>query len=213
VLDALRQPLEDGVVHIGRARLGVAYPSRCMLVAAMNPCPCGFHGTGDARCICNPGQVTRYLGRVSGPLLDRIDLHVEVAALTEDQLASGHANESSAVVRARVLEARARQLARFGHTATGYDGQPGVWANAHMSARDVRRFCEPDAAGLDALRDATRRCGLSARGFHRILRVARTIADLDGAGRIVRAHVAEAVQYRSLDRVRTPYARGAARVG
>jgi magnesium chelatase family protein len=220
VLDALRQPLEDGEVHIGRARFGVRLPARFMLVAAMNPCPCGYHGAGNARCICNPGQITRYLGRVSGPLLDRIDIHLEVGAVDAKEIIGGGTGESSAAVRERVAEARRRQLERFGAAPApghapgallrGPDGE-AIFANAQMPASLVRRFCEPDAAGLRLLRTAAKRFGLSARALHRVLRVARTIADLEGTSEVGTKHVAEAVQYRALDRVRAPYAAAKAR--
>ncbi len=195
VLDALREPLEEGTMQIGRARVALVYPARFMLVAAMNPCPCGFYGAGEARCICHAGQVQRYLARISGPLLDRIDLHVEVPALHERQLMDERPAESSVVIRERALLARVRQLDRFRDRAD-------VFANGHMSARDVRRFCRIDRAGEDLMRAATSRLGFSARAYHRVLRIARTIADLAGLESIATAHLAEAIQYRSLDRAR-----------
>ncbi|MGH7555256.1 MAG: ATP-binding protein, partial [Longimicrobiales bacterium] len=167
-------------------------PARFMLVAAMNPCPCGFFGTGDARCICHSGLIQRYVGRISGPLHDRIDLHVEVPALDERQLTDERPGETSDAIRARVLLARERQLSRF-------QQRPGVFANGHMSSRDVKRFCRIDAAGEHVMRTATARLGLSARAYHRVLRIARTIADLAGAEHLTPAHLAEAIQYRSLD--------------
>ena len=190
VLDALRQPLEEGTVRIGRARHMVSYPARVMVVAAMNPCPCGYHGAGDARCICHPGQVARYRGRVSGPLLDRIDLHVEVPTPTARQLSDARPAESSAAVRARVLEAVERQYRRDAGARNG-----------DLSPRELRQHCRLDGSGEALLRSAFQRLGLSARGWHRVLRVARTIADLSGVEDIAAAHVAEAIQYRSLDRV------------
>lgn len=193
-LEALRQPLEDGAIRLGRARLAVTYPARFMLVAAMNPCPCGWHGDGLGRCTCHPAQVERYLSRLSGPLLDRIDVHVEVPALRPDELQARRAGEASERIRARVVAARERQLARFRE-------HPGVYANAHMGPREVRRFCRLDDAGEALLRGAITRLGLSARAYHRVLKLARTIADLEGADSIAAVHVAEAVQYRSLDRI------------
>lgn len=194
-LEALRQPLEDAVITIGRARLSLTYPARFMLIAAMNPCPCGFHGSGCGRCVCTPTQVERYIARVSGPLLDRIDIHIEVPSLAGERLTDDRRGEPSATIRERILAARARQLERFG-------GQ-GVHVNAAMGPRELRTFCAVDASAESLLRSAVRRLGLSARAYHRVLRVARTIADLDGSASIVPAHVAEAIQYRTLDRPRT----------
>ena len=195
-LESLRQPVEEGFVTIGRARQAVGYPARFMLVAAMNPCPCGFHGAGEARCTCTLGMVERYRARISGPLLDRIDLHVEVPALRDAELLGPAEGEPGTCVRERVVAARERQLARF-------HARPGVYANAHMSPRDIREFCRTDAAGEGLLRAAIQRLGLSARAYHRVLRIARTIADLDGAARLATHHLAEAIQYRGLDRTRT----------
>lgn len=194
VLEVLRQPLEDGDVTISRAAMSLTYPSRFMLAAAMNPCPCGFYGDGQRPCSCAPERVQRYLARVSGPLLDRIDLHVEVPAVRYQQLSDGRLGEPSEAIRERVSRARDRQRERFG-------GRPGLHANAHMSARDLREFC-PVGEGSDALlRTAISRLGFSARAYHRVLKIARTIADLDGCGEIGTAHVSEAIQYRSLDRL------------
>jgi magnesium chelatase family protein len=193
VLEAMRQPLEDGSVALGRARHAITYPARFMLVAAMNPCPCGFYGAGEAKCICHAGAIQRYRARISGPLLDRIDLHIEVPALREKQLTDERPGEPSATIRARVIEARERQLARF------YE-RPGVFANAQMEPSDIRAHCVIDAAGESLLQAAIRRLGLSARAYHRVLRLARTIADLEAVERLATAHLAEAIQYRSLDR-------------
>ncbi len=195
VLEVLREPLESGHITISRAARQAQFPARFQLVAAMNPCPCGYHGDGLARCTCHPGQVERYRSRVSGPLLDRIDLHVEVPAVRPEALQSRRPGEPSARIRARVVAARERQLARFGE-------RPGIFANAHMGPREVRRFCRVDEAGEALLRAAIARLGLSARAYHRVLKLARTIADLEGVDAIAAAHVAEAVQYRSLDRSR-----------
>lgn len=193
VLEALRQPLEDGFMTIGRARTSVTYPARFMLAAAMNPCPCGYFGSGQARCTCHTAQVQRYMNRVSGPLLDRIDLHIDVPALSAKQITATAPAESSAAIRARVLAARERQLARF-------EGR-GLSANAHMSVRHVREFCVTEEKGMMLLRNAIQRLGLSARAYHRVLRLALTIADLEGAASIKAAHIAEGIQYRSLDRI------------
>jgi magnesium chelatase family protein len=193
VLEVLRQPLEDAKVTLSRAAVSLTYPSRFMLVAAMNPCPCGHHGDSQRRCTCAPQAVQRYLGRVSGPLLDRIDLHVEVPAVRYRDLADKRAGEPSELIRARVARAREVQRARFGDRAE-------VHANAHMTARDLRDHCRISEGGDALLRTAITRLGLSARAYHRVLKIARTIADLDGGGDITTAHVSEAIQYRSLDR-------------
>ena len=195
VLESLRQPLEDGSVQIGRARGSIAYPARFMLVAAMNPCPCGFADSGDGRCICTPRDVHGYRARISGPLLDRFDLHIEVPPLPEERLAQRGAGESSDAVRTRVLAARARQAERL-------RACEGSFANSHMGPAEVRRFCGLDKHGETLLRQATTRLGLSARGWHRLLRVARTIADLSGGDTIQAGHVAEAIHYRAVDRTR-----------
>lgn len=192
-LEALRQPLEDGLVQIRRARVALTYPARVMLAAAMNPCPCGHHGDGTDRCACGDAVVHRYLSRVSGPLLDRIDVHAEVPRVPARSLTARSPGEPSAAVRARVLTARARQLRRF-------RDRPGLFANAHMTSRDVRQLCRVGEPGEALLRAAIGRLGLSARAYTRVLKLARTIADLAGLERIGADHVAEAIQYRGLDR-------------
>lgn len=191
-LEILRQPLEDGVVTVSRVAGTAAFPCSILLAAAMNPCPCGYYGHPTRACTCSPGAIARYLQRVSGPLLDRIDLHVEVAPLAYDELAGSTPGESSADIRARVRAARAVQQARY----AGRD----VPCNARLTGAQVRTFCalEPDADRV--LRGAFDRLGLSARAYDRVLKVSRTIADLAGSERIEAAHVFEAVQYRSLDR-------------
>ncbi|MBM4182799.1 MAG: YifB family Mg chelatase-like AAA ATPase [Gemmatimonadetes bacterium] len=198
VLEVLRQPLEEGVVRLSRARAAVRYPARFLLVAAMNPCPCGYWGDGSDRCLCDPGVVLRYQGRVSGPLLDRIDIHMQVPAVPFESLRGdepeGRSEDASDVVRRRVSEARAVQHERF-------SGLPGVYANGHMRPADLRRWCRPAPRVHSLLQRAVERGGLSARAYHRILKVARTIADLDGAADIRQRHAAEAVHYRSLDRL------------
>ena len=192
-LEAMRQPLEDGVVHIGRARQSLRFPARFTLVAAMNPCPCGYHGAEEDRCTCLPGHVLRYRSRISGPLWDRFDLHLELPALRPHELDGRAASEPSRAVRGRVVAAREIQRDRFART-------PGVHANAHMSVADLRRHCELGRQARAALRASIERLGLSARANDRVLRVARTIADLAGATEIAVAHVNEAVHFRSLDR-------------
>ena len=193
VLEVLRQPLEDGHVTLSRAAMNVTFPSRFMLAAAMNPCPCGYRGDAIHECRCDNASVERYLARISGPLLDRIDIHLAVPAVSYGDLAGGVPGEPSAVVRARVEAARARQRNRF-------RGLPGVRTNAQMSARELRRWCRSDAAAESLLREAVARLGLSARAYHRVLKIARTIADLAGANEVGADQVAEAIQYRSLDR-------------
>ncbi len=194
VLEVLRQPLEDGSVTIGRAARTLTYPARFVLAAAMNPCPCGFLGDVRRSCRCTPRMVRRYRAKISGPLLDRIDLQIEVPPVPAPELLDGGAEpESSAVVAGRVERARGRQLERFRQRA-------GLYANGQMGAREVRRYCGAEETGLSLLRAAMARFGLSARSFHRVLKIARTIADLEGAEVIRAAHVAEAIQYRGLDR-------------
>ncbi len=193
VLEVLRQPLEDGTVTLSRAAMSLTYPARIMLAAAMNPCPCGYSGDPAHACICPPQSVQRYRARVSGPLLDRIDIHLEVPAIPYRDLTGGQPAESSGVIAARVERARAAQRGRFA-------GIAGMHANAHMSAREVRRFCHLGPESETILRSAITRLGLSARAYHRVLKIARTIADLAGAESLEVAHVAEAIQYRSLDR-------------
>jgi magnesium chelatase family protein len=193
VLEVLRQPMEDGVVTLSRAAVSLTYPARFMLAAAMNPCPCGYSGDSLHSCSCGPLVIERYRSRISGPLLDRIDIHLEVPALAYGELVGERAEEPSAVIRERVEQARAIQRARF-------QGQRGVHANAHMSARDLRRYCRLSGPVESLLRQAVTRLGLSARAYHRVLKIARTIADLAGAVDLTTTHVSEAIQYRSLDR-------------
>ena len=194
VLEVLRQPLEESEVTIVRANLSLTYPARFMLAAAMNPCPCGFHGDETRTCTCAPPLVQRYLSRLSGPLLDRIDLHVEVPAVKYRELTDQRLGEPSEVVRARVTAARDRQRSRFRERA-------GLFANAHMRPREIREFCRIGEGSDALLRRAINRLGFSARAYHRVLKIARTIADLEGCAGIGTAHVAEAIQYRSLDRL------------
>jgi magnesium chelatase family protein len=194
VLEVLRQPLEDAEVTISRATLSLTYPARFMLAAAMNPCPCGFFGDPKQPCGCGAPLVQRYLARISGPLLDRIDLHVEVPAVRYRELSNERTGEPSAAVRERVTAARALQRARFAE-------RPGLHANAHMRPREIREFCRVGEAADGLLKAAITRLGFSARAYHRVLKIARTIADLAGEENIGTPHVAEAIQYRALDRL------------
>ncbi len=195
VLEVLRQPLEDGVVTLSRAAMSLTYPARFMLAAAMNPCPCGYLGDPLHACSCGSLAIERYRSRISGPLLDRIDIHLEVPAVAYGDLAGEQSGEASATIRSRVEQARTVQRTRF-------RDQRGVYANAHMSVRDLRRHCRLSEPVESVLRQAVARLSLSARAYHRVLKIARTIADLAGAAEITTAHVSEAIQYRSLDRKR-----------
>jgi len=192
VLEVLRQPLEDAQVTIARAAITLTFPARFMLTAAMNPCPCGFSTDPQHTCVCSAQQIQRYRTRISGPLLDRIDIHVDVPPVHYADLASTTAAEPSATIRTRVNAARARQRARFTGTAMPH--------NAAMGVRQIRQFCALDSAGERLLEQAMRHYGLSARAHDRIRKVARTIADLAGAETITAEHLSEAIQYRTLDR-------------
>jgi magnesium chelatase family protein len=191
-LEVLRQPLEEGRVTISRAMISLTYPARFMLVAAMNPCPCGFYGDPKRACRCTPNQVSHYRSRISGPLLDRIDLQVQVPAVPFRELAAPDGVEGSRELRARVLAAREVQSKRFERCR--------LHANAHMSPRLVKQHCALSADSQRLLETAMERLGLSARAYHRILKIARTIADLEDAAAIALPHVAEAIQYRTMDR-------------
>ncbi|MFC7525259.1 YifB family Mg chelatase-like AAA ATPase [Parapedobacter sp. GCM10030251] len=195
VLEVLRQPLESRHMTISRARLTVAYPASFILVAAMNPCPCGFHNHPQKTCICNPGAVQKYLSKISGPLLDRIDLHVEVTPVGFDDLAASASSEKSTHIRNRVIAARDIQEKRF-------SSYTHIHCNAQMTPRHLRQLCRINESGRTLLKMAMERLGLSARAYDRILRVSRTIADMDGSIEIQTAHIAEAIQFRSLDRAR-----------
>jgi magnesium chelatase family protein len=193
VLEVMRQPLEERRVTISRAKVSVDFPANFMLVASMNPCPCGYYNHPDKECVCGPGLVQRYLNKVSGPLLDRIDLHVEVTPVSFDEMTANRKAESSMDIRERVIKARQRQQQRFKE-------YPEVYSNALMPSQMVKEVCQINEAGKTLLKTAMERLGLSARAYDRILKVSRTIADLADTEAIKIEHLAEAIQYRSLDR-------------
>lgn len=192
-LEVMRQPLEDREICISRSKMVVTYPSNIMLVASMNPCPCGYYNHPDKECVCPPGAVKKYLSKISGPLLDRIDIHIEVVPLKFEKMSSEVKAESSEKIRERVVAARQIQFLRF-KTAKG------VHSNAQMTVSMMNRYCKIDEASKSLLKQAMDKTGLSARAYNRILKVSRTIADLDKQDRIQAYHIAEAIQYRSLDR-------------
>lgn len=191
-LETLRQPLEDGVITVSRNAVSVTYPADFMLIASMNPCPCGNYGSSSAECTCSASQIHRYLAKLSGPLLDRIDIHIEVDNVTYDDMQSDALSEPSEVIRQRVNKARAIQLARLGSS--------GRRCNAQMNSVDIKKYCKLQKESLELLKESFERLNLSARAYNRVLKVARTIADLEGAEDITVRHVAESLQYRSLDR-------------
>jgi magnesium chelatase family protein len=193
VLEVLRQPLEDRVITISRAKFSVDYPASFMLIAAMNPCPCGYYNHPHTECLCGPGNVQKYLNRISGPLFDRIDIHIEVIPVPFRELSSARASEKSDTIRERVIEARQIQERRF-------EGIAGTHCNAQMSSKLLRKLCRLDDACNAILKVAMEKLGLSARAFDRIIKVSRTIADIDKQPEIKAEHMAEAIQYRSLDR-------------
>ncbi len=215
VLEVLRQPLEDGTVTIARAAMSLSFPARFMLAAAMNPCPCGYFNDKSRECMCTPPMIQRYVSKVSGPLLDRIDIHIEVPAVQYKELRGGASAEGSVEIRSRVLAARERQHRRF---AIGAKSQPlptangaarsnsnarvakPIFSNSQMNTQQIRSFCELNSEAERLLERAMQQQGLSARAHDRILKVARTIADLDAADNVAVKHIAEAIQYRTLDR-------------
>jgi magnesium chelatase family protein len=205
VLEVLRQPLEDGTVTISRAAMSLSFPAQFMLAAAMNPCPCGYFNDKRRECMCTPPMIQRYVSKVSGPLLDRIDIHIEVPAVEYKELRGGSAAEGSAEIRERVLAARKRQHERFGETEARTKGSSKaasrrVFANAQMNTQQIRSFCVLESDAERMLERAMQQQGLSARAHDRILKVARTVADLDGVENVGTKHIAEAIQYRTLDR-------------
>ncbi len=193
VLEVLRQPLEDRVITISRSKFTVEYPASFMLIAAMNPCPCGYYNHPEKECVCTPSQIRRYLNKISGPLLDRFDIHIEVIPVPFKDLSDNRVSESSRDIRRRVIEARKIQQRRFAQ-------YPSIHYNAQMGAKLIRKFCKIDQTSQQLLRAAVERLQLSARAYDRILKVARTIADLEHSQNIEPHHIAEAIQYRSLDK-------------
>jgi magnesium chelatase family protein len=193
VLEVMRQPMEERRVTISRARVSLDFPANFMLIASMNPCPCGYYNHPDKECVCAPGVVQKYLSKISGPLLDRIDLHVEVTPVSFDQMTSREKSENSGAIRKRVIDARKIQTDRFAE-------HKDIHSNALMPSQMVKELCEVNQAGRTLLKTAMERLGLSARAYDRILKVSRTIADLEGSEDIQIGHLAEAIQYRSLDR-------------
>ena len=193
VLEVLRQPLEDRRITVSRVRCSIDYPAGFMLVASMNPCPCGYYNHPTKACVCNPGQVQKYLNKISGPLLDRIDIQIEIVPVPFEKMADRREAEPSAAIRERVVAARQTQEERFSK-------YPGIYCNAQMTSKLLATYAQPDAQGLALLRNAMERLNLSARAYDRILKVSRTIADLEGSERILSAHLAEAISYRNLDR-------------
>jgi magnesium chelatase family protein len=193
VLEVMRQPMEERKVTISRAKVAVDFPASFMLIASMNPCPCGFYNHPDRECTCQPGTVQKYLGKISGPLLDRIDLHVEVTPVAFNELSTIKSQENSGTIRERVIRARDRQTER-------YRDHPGVYCNAQISSKMLKDICIIDSVGANLLKSAMSKLNLSARAYDRILKVSRTIADLSESDNIQSEHLAEAIHYRSLDR-------------
>jgi len=189
----LRQPLEAGEVTVSRAVATITYPANFMLVAAMNPCPCGYYGDGRHQCTCTAGLIHRYRSRVSGPLMDRFDIHIEVPAVAYKDISAEFSGEPSANISGRVVRARQTQLQRF-------SSDRGIYSNSRMRSRHIKKFCRPSAEAEGLLETAMKKLGLSARAYTRILKLSRTIADLEGAEGILPAHVSEAIMYRALDR-------------
>ncbi|HRP92794.1 MAG TPA: ATP-binding protein, partial [Ignavibacteriaceae bacterium] len=193
VLEVLRQPLEDARVTVSRSKLSLEFPANFMLAAAMNPCPCGFYTDPNKECTCAPPQIQRYMAKISGPLLDRIDIHIEVPAVKYKELSSKSVGEKSEDIRKRVIAARQVQLQRF-------KDHKNIFNNGDMGSKEVRTYCKLDEPGEELLKMAMTKLGLSARAYDRILKVSRTIADLENAENILPQHISEAIQYRSLDR-------------
>lgn len=193
VLEVLRQPLEERTISIARTRVSQEFPANFMLVASMNPCPCGYYGHSNKECTCEVGQVNRYLNKVSGPLLDRIDLHLSVGATEFKHMIADSIEEDSSVIRERVIKARAVQTER-------YKGKSGIYTNAQMTSKQLRKFCTINQTSTNLLAETMKHHQLSARAYDRILKVSRTIADMAGSEQINDEHISEAVEYRCLDK-------------
>jgi magnesium chelatase family protein len=193
VLEVMRQPLEDRMITISRAKFSVEYPASFMLVTSMNPCPCGYYNHPTKECVCAPGMVPKYLNKISGPLLDRIDIHLEVVPVPFKKLSDQTPTETSSAIRERVIKAREIQSQRFSKS-------DGVFCNAQMSSKMIRQYVDLDEVSNSLLKNAMEKLGLSARAYDRILKVSRTIADLEKSERVESHHLSEAIQYRSLDR-------------
>ncbi|PIQ10070.1 MAG: magnesium chelatase [Ignavibacteriales bacterium CG18_big_fil_WC_8_21_14_2_50_31_20] len=193
VLEVMRQPMEDYKVTISRSKMSLEFPANFMLVAAMNPCPCGYYTDPTKECTCNSGMIQKYMAKISGPMLDRIDIHIEVPAVKYKDLSSNINGETSEEIRKRVIVAKEIQIARFNEF-------PNIHSNADMGTNEIRQFCKLDSAGTELLKMAMTKLGLSARAYDRILKVSRTIADIEGSENILPNHLSEAIQYRSLDR-------------
>ena len=193
VLEVLRQPLEDRRISISRVKCSIDYPASFTLIASMNPCPCGYYNHPTKACVCSPGQVQKYLNKISGPLLDRIDIQIEIVPVPFEEMANNHPAEPSSEIRKRVIKARQIQDTRFAD-------QPGIYCNAQMTSKLLAQYAQPDNKGLTLLKNAMNRLNLPARAYDRILKVSRTIADLEGSEQILSAHLAEAISYRNLDR-------------
>lgn len=189
----MRQPLEDRKITISRARSSVDYPANFMLIASMNPCPCGYYNHPSRECTCPPGAVQKYFSKISGPLLDRIDMHIEVVPVELDKLSGFQETESSSCIRERVIQARSIQTERF-------KNYPGIYCNAQMNSTLLKKYCPLDTDCLTLLKAAMQKFGLSARAYDRIIKLARTIADLAHSEKLLPCHIAEAIQYRSLDK-------------
>ncbi len=192
ILELLREPLEDGKITISRVASPLTYPSKMMLISSMNPCPCGYYGSEDKKCSCTQDQISKYMNKISGPLLDRIDIHIEVKSVKFDELSSNESEESSEIIKERVNKAREIQIERY--------KEDGIFSNSELTPELIKKYCPLDDEGKTLLKNAFETLGLSARANDRVLKLARTIADLEGSQNIKRNHIAEAILYRNLDR-------------